>query len=1174
VLLFLLTVSARGQQNSLPPTSCTTDQVNLALEQSDPAYLLARENAEMQINDLIDLMQSSKMADQIYLVPVVIHVIHVGEAVGVGSNITAAQCSSMVDGLNRDFRRLPDDGGIALGAGIDTKIQFCLKGINRVDGTSVSGYGSSGITNSNETSVKALSKWDNCCYINVWSVSEIDGNNGGAGTQGYAYFPSNPCGANAARDGVVVLYNALGNDPGGLIGHNLKTYTNMGRVMTHEMGHAFDLYHTFNGGSCTETNCGTQGDLCCDTPPHPGANTNCGTPECGGTQPVNNYMDYTGEVCQNMFTLCQKDRMRAACAGPRAGLFVAPCGCPPLLALDAGVIDITSPNGTSCGDSLCPTIEIKNFGSDTLVSVTINYQVDITNYTFAWTGSLPPNFTEIVSLPCIVVAAGSHTFTSWTTLPNGGTDMDLLNDSASTSFSTIQGSEVTLTLTTDNFGYETYWEITDCASTVLASGGNPLASPGGTQSTGLSDPGAYASNTTFTETICLADSCYCFTIYDDFGDGICCTNGSGSYLLQDQFGNTLASGGSFTSSETSSFCVTSIVPNSDFTANNTAICEGDTVIFTDLSTEDPTFWSWTFPGGTPATAMAQNPTVVYNSAGTYNVSLTTTNTVGPDTETFNGYITVNANPTLVMTGSSVNCTCTGTLEVAASSGATPYTYLWNDPSTQATPVATFLCAGTYTVTVTDANGCVNIGNATVIETGTFSAGVTSSSDITCSGANDGTATVTAAGGTAPYTYAWSNSSSSTSISSLAAGIYSVTVTDANGCTSIDNVTIAEPSTLSVSITNKNVICYRDCNGSSTAAPSGGVLPYTYQWDDPSLQNSAAAINLCAGSYNVTVTDANGCGVTASGTITESAQIILNATTVDATCGNPDGSATVAPTGGAGTYTYLWGDLLSQTTSTAVGLTSGGVTVMVTDADGCSVTATVDVGATGGPVVTIPSTSNITCSGTCNGTATASVASGTAPLTYLWSDASNQTTITATNLCAGAYSVKVTDANGCVASASLSITEPPALNGAISDSVMVSCNGFCDGSATVAVTGGTGTYTYLWSNGQTTSTATVLCAASHSVTITDANNCSTVVTVIVTQPPPLTAPTISSVTVCPCPCAGVVRVFPAGGTPPYTVIWSNGFAEQFQTKLCDGTYSVTVTDANGCTVTGGPEIITN
>jgi len=1164
-----------GQLNNPPPpTTCITDQVNYDLMQNNKAFELGRSSAETMIQNILNQMQTSKMSDQIYLVPVVVHVIHVGEALDVGSNISTAQVNSMIDALNRDFRRLPDDGGIGLGAGVDTKIQFCLKGINRVNGSSVSGYSTSGITSSNETAVKALSIWDNCCYINVWSVTEIDGNNGGAGTQGYAYFPSNPCASNAARDGVVVLYNALGNDPGGGNGYNLKTYTQLGRVMTHEMGHVFDLYHTFNGGSCTEANCATQGDQCCDTPPHPGNNANCNTPECSGTQPVNNYMDYTGETCQNMFTQDQSDRMRAACDGPRAGLFIAPCGCPPLLALDAGVTAISAPSGTSCGDTLCPEITIKNFGSDTLLSVSINYQVDLSNYSYSWTGSLAPNFTEVVSLPCIVVPPGSHTFSSWTSLPNGSADMDNLNDTSLVTFNTIQGSEVTLTLTTDNFGYETAWQITDCGSNVLASGGNPVVPPGGTQVASPSDPGAYASSTTYTETICLEDSCYCFTIYDDYGDGICCVNGSGSYLLQDQFGNTLASGGSFTTTETSNFCVTSLIPDADFTANTTSICEGDTVSFTDLSTEDPTFWSWTFTGGTPGTSIMQNPTVVYNTAGTYDVVLTATNTVGPNTETFSGYITVNASPSLTMTGSSVNCTCTGTADVAASGGSVPYTYLWNDPSSQITSSATALCAGTYMVTVTDANGCTSTGSATVIETGTFSAGITSSNDISCNGAADGTATVTASGGMSPYTYAWSNLASTVTISPLSPGLYSVTITDVNGCTAIDNVTISEPAGLTVFLTDKNAMCYRDCNGSSTASVSGGMLPYTYQWDDPNLQITAAALNLCADTYNVTITDANGCTATASSTITEAAQIILNPTVVDATCGNPDGSATVSPTGGTGAYTYIWGDLLSQTTDAAVGLPAGGVTVMVTDADGCSVIATINIGATGGPVISIASSSNVTCYGACDGNATSSVSGGTAPLTYLWSDALNQTTVVATSLCAGDYSVKVTDDNGCVSNVSLSITEPPALNGSITDSVMVSCNSICDGNATVANVGGTGAYTYLWSNGQTTSTATGLCAGNHSVTVTDENNCNVIVSVTITQPPPLTAPTTSSVTTCPCPCAGVVRVFPAGGTPPYTVIWSNGFSEQFQTKLCDGSYSVTVTDANGCTATGGPEIINN
>ena len=527
-----------------------------------------------------------------------------------------------------------------------------------------------------------------------------------------------------------------------------------------------------------------------------------------------------------------------------------------------------------------------------------------------------------------------------------------------------------------------------------------------------------------------------------------------------------------------------------------------------------------------------------------------------------------------MTGSSVNCTCTGTVGVVASGSASPYTYLWNDPSAQTTTTASSMCAGTYTVTVTDANGCTNTSIATVIETGTFSAGITSSSNISCNGAGDGTITVTAAGGTSPYTYAWSNLATTATISSLSAGVYTVTVSDVNGCTSIDNVTITEPSALTVSTTSKNVMCFRDCNGSVTSSPSGGSLPYTFQWDDPQLQNGAAAFALCAGTYNVTITDANGCTVVGTGSVTEPAQILLNATVVDATCGSPDGSATVAPTGGVGSYTYFWGDVLSQTTATAVGLPAGGVTVMVTDGSGCTVFATVSIGATGGPVISIASSTNIQCNGVCDGTATSSVASGTTPFTYLWSDALNQTTANATNLCVGFYSVKVTDDNGCVSNISFAITEPPALTGAISDSVMVSCNGVCDGSATVALAGGTGAYTYLWSGGQTTSTATGMCAGTQTVTVTDANGCNVVLTVVITQPPVLTIPTTSSVTPCPCPCAGVVRAFPTGGTTPYTVIWSNGFAEQFQTTLCDGSYSVTVTDANGCTATGGPEVITN
>ncbi|HIO72688.1 MAG TPA: PKD domain-containing protein [Flavobacteriales bacterium] len=1173
-VLLLIGTAIFGLNSYAQNTTCKTDQIHEDRMLNDPAYQISFNQADSLTDQILASWQFSKPPGVIYLIPLVVHVIHLGEAIGTGTNISLAQINSAVDALNRDFRRLPDDGGIAMGAGVDTEIQFCLKGVNRVDGSGTSNYATSGITNSNEVQIKALSVWDNCCYYNIWTVSEIDGNNGGSGVQGYAYFPGN-CNFNKDKDGTVLLYNTFGNDPGGGNGYNLKSYTQLNRVMTHEMGHGLDLYHTFSGGSCSETTCGTQGDLCCDTPPHPGANTNCNTPECGGTQPVNNYMDYTGETCANMFTQCQKDRMRAACAGPRAGLFVAPCGCPPLLALDAGVIATGDPNGTVCGDTICPIVTIKNFGSSTLTSTTINYTVDATPYTFAWTGSLAPNLTEVVNLPCVPVAPGSHTFTSWTSLPNGSPDQDFANDSSTTTFTNILGAEVTLTLTTDNFGYETYWEITDCGVTVLASGGNPSIPPGGSQTSTSTSPGALSSNTTYTEDICLPDGCYCFNIYDDFGDGICCTNGSGSYTLVDEFGNTLASGGSFTVSNLgNNFCVTSVPPVVAITSNTTNICAGDSIAFTDLSTGNPTAWAWTLPGGTPGASTLQNPTITYNTAGTYDVTLGVTNSVTTVTTTFTNYVTVNPNPTLTFAQTNANCGCNGDATVSVASGTPAYTYAWNDSGTQTNANATGLCVGSYSVTVTDANGCTSNGNVSIIETGTFNGSISDSSDISCNGANDGTATVSVVNGTLPYTYTWSNAASTSSISGLSGGVYTVTVTDAVGCTYVNSVTIVNPAAMATVTTPNSSGCAGSCSGNATTAPSGGTGAYSYGWNDPAFQSSATAAGLCAGNYGVTITDANGCTTTSSVTITESSPTTLAMSSGNATCGNPDGSASVSTSGGNSPYTYFWSDPMGQSTATATGLSSGGYTVVIVDVNGCLVTGTVSVNASGGPTASIPASTDASCYGSCDGTATASQSGGVAPFTYTWTGIPTQTTSVAVGLCAGGYQVTVEDANGCSSAAAVIITEPTALATSIPNVQHVSCNGLCDGSAGATATGGTPVYNFVWSTGPTTQNISGLCIGSYAVTVTDANLCTATDNIVITQPPPLTAPTTGSVTVCDCPCAGVVRVFPAGGTPPYTVIWSNGYTDQFQTKLCDGTYDVTVTDANGCVITGPTVVITN
>jgi len=507
---------------------------------------------------------------------------------------------------------------------------------------------------------------------------------------------------------------------------------------------------------------------------------------------------------------------------------------------------------------------------------------------------------------------------------------------------------VDLTLVTDNFGYETYWDITDCNTTILASGGFANIPPGGLQVAQSTSPGALSNNTTYNESICLPDGCYCFNIYDDFGDGICCTNGNGSYLLMDQFGNTLASGGSFTLSETGiNFCVTSTPPIPGFTSTSTNICAGDSITFTDTSTSNPISWLWTFPGGTPGSSTLANPTITYNTSGLYNVTLSVTNTVTTNTQTFTNYVTVNPNPLLTISNTDANCACNGDATVVATAGSAPYTYLWNDPIAQTTATANGLCVGSYNVSVIDANGCVNDTNVTIMETGTFTATIGTSSNVSCNGSNDGSASVSGANGTIPYTYLWSNNASTSTITGLGGGTYNVTVTDAAGCTAVETIIISEPAVLTSTTTIISAGCSGSCNGSATVNPAGGTGPYSYLWNDPAIQTTASAVGLCAGTFIVSVTDANGCTSANNVIITDASPTTLNLSSVNATCGNPDGSASVGVSGGNNPYTYFWNDPANQNTATAINLLPGGYTVVVVDVNGCSTTGTISVNASGG-----------------------------------------------------------------------------------------------------------------------------------------------------------------------------------------------------------------------------------
>jgi len=306
---------------------CLTDVLNDALLESDSSYRLKRfidNNKESNVPNQGSF--SNYIAEEVFTIPVVVHVVHLGEPVGVGTNISQAQIESAINDMNDKFG--------SSNTGVNTNIQYCLakrtpsgdatNGINRIDGSNVTNYNNHGIINNpnfntvNNIDVKALSLWPNSDYYNIWIVSEINGNNGGSGTQGYAYFPSAP----PSLDGAVVLYNAFGYDPNGTIGYTLKSYTNRNATVVHELGHGLNLYHTFigdnNGATCpTDLACGSSSDCVSDTDPHTRGEGNCGSSgqTCFGAGTnladiVTNIMCYSSDVCLTKFSAGQKTRMR------------------------------------------------------------------------------------------------------------------------------------------------------------------------------------------------------------------------------------------------------------------------------------------------------------------------------------------------------------------------------------------------------------------------------------------------------------------------------------------------------------------------------------------------------------------------------------------------------------------------------------------------------------------------------------------------------------------------------------------------------------------------------------------------------------------------------------------------------------------------------------------------
>ncbi|MEP7170058.1 MAG: SprB repeat-containing protein, partial [Bacteroidota bacterium] len=527
----------------------------------------------------------------------------------------------------------------------------------------------------------------------------------------------------------------------------------------------------------------------------------------------------------------------------------------------------------------------------------------------------------------------------------------------------------------------------------------------------------------------------------------------------------------------------------------------------------------------------------------------------------------------ISTSQNVSCYSgsNGSINLTVSGGTTPYTYNWSNGST--TQDISGLTSGSYTVTVTDGNACINISTAIVTQpTGSLSSNASSVNAVSCFGGSDGTINLSVTGGTTPYSYTWSNGSHSQNLTGLSSGNYSVTVTDANNCTTQTTaITISQPGAAlnsSTSSTN-NVSCFGGTNGAINLTVTGGTLPYSYNWSTG--DNTQNLTNLIAGSYSVTITDANGCTTQKSAITISQPPAALNSSASasnNVSCfGGTNGSITLSVNGGASPYSYSWNNgAISQNLSN---IPSGTYSVVVTDVHGCT-TATSGISISQPSVSlnsNVSSTNNVLCFGGTNGSINLNVNGGTTPYSYNWS--SGATTQNLSNATSGTYTVSITDANGCTTSNSgLQITQPSvSLNSNASSTSNVSCNGGTNGGINLAVSGGTTPYSYQWNTGTTTQNLSNISAGNYTVTVSDINGCTTSVAAIsVTEPPASLNSLVSGSNDVSCfgGTNGTVNLNVTGGTTPYTYNWSNGTHSQTLSNVSAGTYSVSVVDANGCT----------
>ena len=511
--------------------------------------------------------------------------------------------------------------------------------------------------------------------------------------------------------------------------------------------------------------------------------------------------------------------------------------------------------------------------------------------------------------------------------------------------------------------------------------------------------------------------------------------------------------------------------------------------------------------------------------------------------------------------------CNGGSVVLEASGGNQYSWTPEDNLDDPTiynPTASPTETTVYTVTVSIDGRCYDSSEVevSVVEGPTPNVSATNETGYNL---NDGTATANPTGGISPYSYEWSTGEYDQTIENLPPGSYYVTVSDYNECIGIDTVEVYEFScqSLTAIVEQSDTICFGNCDGFiSVIDVTYGLEPFTYIWSNGSTDSSI--VNLCSGSYFVTINDANNCTLIDSFTISSNSEISTNSSsTNESSNGANDGIATCSPSGGIPPYSYNWSN--GQSTQTIDSLSPGDYTVTVFDNMGCSATDSIIILPYNCPTLSLMVVMEDTvCFGECDGFITIdSVINGTSPYTYTWSTGDSSATITA--LCSGTYSVTVIDSFNCTITGNYNIDSNSEIlvNPSSTDETSSNSN---DGTATANPSGGRMPYTYAWSNGESTQTITGLAPGYYYVTITDASACTGIDSVEINA---ASAPLAINFEQGDVSCYGendgyIEIVSIDNGTEPYTYAWSTGGTKSKISELSAGDYSLELTDAKNKT----------